>query len=80
VLLLVERHTIVFGFLALKVAWERWSRGVIISPSAAFCLSVITFSVVFPVYGFGVVGSLVMARTQWRWIFLIVAVILLFPL
>ena len=80
VLLLVERHTVVFGFAALNVAWERWSWAVVISPSAAFCLSVIMFSVVFPPCGLGAVGFLVAARAQWRWTLLLVAVILLFPI
>jgi hypothetical protein len=80
VLLLVERHTVVFGFVAFKVAWERWSWAVVMSPSAAFCLSVIVFSVVFPLYGLGTVGSLVAARARWPWTLLLVAVILLFPI
>jgi hypothetical protein len=80
VLLLVERHTVVFALVALKVAWERWSWAVVISPSAAFCLSVIMFSVVFPLYGLSTVGLLVAGRAQWRWTLLLVAVILLFPI
>jgi hypothetical protein len=80
VLLLVERHTILFGFVALKLAWQRWSWGVVISPSADFCLSVIGFSVIFPLYGLGTIGLLVAARQQWRWVLLMTALMLLLPI
>ena len=80
VLLLVEEHTVKFGFIALRVAWERWSWGVVISPSAAFCLSAIVFSVVFPLYGLTTIGFLVAARAQWYWPLLLAAMILLFPI
>jgi len=80
VLLLVEWHTVVYGFMALKLAWQRWDWGVLISPSAAFCLSVIAFSVVWPPFGLGSVAHLVAARRQWRWVIVMIAVILLFPI
>jgi hypothetical protein len=79
VLVLVERHMLVYSFVALKAAWQRWSWGVVISPSAAFCLSVIMFSVLFPLYGLNAVRLLVSERVQWRWTFLLIAVILLLP-
>jgi hypothetical protein len=80
VFLLVERHTVVYGFAALKLAWQRWSWAVLISPSAAFCLGVIAASIIWPLYGLGSVAFLVAARQQWHWVLLIVASILLFPL
>jgi hypothetical protein len=66
VLLLIERHTVVFGLVVLKLAWQRWDWGVLTSPSAGFCLGVIAFSVVFPLYGLGIIGLLVAARQQWQ--------------
>jgi hypothetical protein len=80
VLLVVERHTVVFGFLVQKLWWHRWDWGVSVSPSAAFCQSVIWFSVVFPLIGMWAIGSLVADRQQWRWIILLVVVIFLSPL
>jgi hypothetical protein len=80
VLLLVERHTVVYGFVALKLAWQRWSWGVLISPSAAFCLSVIGTSIIAPLSGLGIVALLVAARQQWRWVLLMVGGILLLPI
>ncbi len=80
VLLLLERHTVVYGFVALKLAWQRWSWGVVLSPSAAFCLSVIMFSVTWPLFGLWSVALLVTARQQWRWVLLMVGVILLLPI
>ena len=79
VLLLIEWHTVAFGFGVLKLAWQRWDWGVLISPSAASCLSVIWFSLVFPLYGLGAIGSLVASRQQWRWILLFAVMILLLP-
>ena len=38
---------IVFGFTALRAAWERWTWAVLFSPSADFCWGVISFSVAF---------------------------------
>lgn len=79
VLLLVERHTVLLGYEALELAWQRWSWGVVISPSADFCLSVIAFSVIFPLYGLVTMGLLVAARQQWRWVLLMTALIVLLP-
>ena len=61
VLLLIEWHTVVFGLVVLKLAWQRWDWGVLISPSSAFCWGVIALSVVFPFYGLDTIGSLVAA-------------------
>lgn len=80
VILLVERHTVVYGFFALKLAWQRWSWAVWFSPSWAFCLGVISFSATFPLFGIGAIGALVASRQQWRWIILLAAVILSFPI
>jgi hypothetical protein len=79
VLLLIELHTVRLAFNLLMLAWERWSWLVLVSPSAAFCGSVIAFSVTFPLNGLGVIAFLVAERQQWRWVFLITAVILLLP-
>jgi hypothetical protein len=79
VLLFIELHTVGLGFNLLKLAWERWSWVVLLSPSGAFFLSVISFSVTFPLFGLGVIGFLVAARQKWRWVLLIAAVILLLP-
>jgi hypothetical protein len=79
VLLLIERHMVVFGFAVLKLAWERWDWGALISPSAAFCWGVVAFSVVFPVYSLGIIGFVVAARQQGRWILLLAVMILLSP-
>ena len=78
-LLLIERHTVAFGLAVLKLAWLRWDWGVLFSPSAAFCWGVIAFSVFFPLYGLGTIGSLVAARQQWRWIHLLAVAILWSP-
>jgi hypothetical protein len=80
VLLLVEQHTVVFGLDVLKLAGKRWDWGALISPSAAFCLSVIVASVVFPLKGMWVIGLLVANRPQWRWIILLAIIIFLSPL
>ena len=50
------------------------------SPSAAFCWGVIAFSIAFPLYGMSTIGALVAARQQWRWVVLLVVVIVLLPL
>jgi hypothetical protein len=80
VLSIVERHTITWAFEALQLAWERWFWGTMISPSAIFCLSVIFASVVWPLYGLGLVANLAATRQQWRWVFLIAGAILLLPI
>jgi hypothetical protein len=79
-LLIVERHMVVFGFTALRAAWERRTWSVLFSPSAAFCWGVIAFSIAFPLCGIGIMGALVAARQQWRWVILLAVVILLLPL
>jgi len=80
VLLVIEWHTLGLGFTVLKIVWQRWSWGVLISPSAAFCLGVIAFSVAFPLYGMTTIGLLVAERQQWHWTILLVAMILLSPI
>ena len=79
-LLIVERHMVVFGFTALRAAWERWTWAVLFSPSAAFCWGVIAFSVAFPLYAMGTIGALVAVRRQWHWVILLAVVVLLPPL
>jgi hypothetical protein len=79
VLLLIERHMVVYAFLVLKLGWQRWTWGGLLSPSMALCIGVICASVVGPLYGLGSVASLVAARQQWRWAILLIVVILLFP-
>jgi hypothetical protein len=76
----VERHTVTWAFGALRLAWERWFWGTMISPSAVFCFSVIFASVVWPIYGLASVAYLVAAKQQWPWILLIIGAIVLLPL
>lgn len=45
VLLLVELHTMHLAFAVLKLGYQRWDWGGLISPSAAFCLTVIAISI-----------------------------------
>jgi hypothetical protein len=44
----VEIHEIHIGFLAIKMAVQRWSWGGLFSPSAYFCFSIVLSSVWFP--------------------------------
>ena len=79
VLAFVERHTVSYAFLLVKLGWHRWTWGALVSPSAAFCLSVIATSIIWPLYGLGIVAFLVTAKQQWRWVLLMIAGILLLP-
>jgi hypothetical protein len=78
-LLFVEQHTVLHAFRIVKLAWQRWSWGVLFSPSAAFCLGVIAFSIIWPLRSLALVGFLAAAKNQWRWVLLIVGTTLIFP-
>jgi hypothetical protein len=79
-LLLIERRMVVYAITALMAGWERWTWAVLLSPSAAFCWSVIAFSVAFPLYAITAIAALVAKRQKWRWVILLTVVILLLPL
>jgi hypothetical protein len=79
VLLLVERHTVVYGLATQEISWQRWVWAALFSPSAAFCLSVIFFSVVFPLTGMWAIGLAAAERQQWRFIILMAIIIFLSP-
>ena len=51
VLLLAERHTVEHALIICRLAYQRWSWGAILSPSAYFCVGVIVASVSWPIYG-----------------------------
>src|SRR5215470_8185849 len=72
VLALVERHTITYAFAILKLGWQRWSWGVLFSPSAFFCLHVIAASVIWPIFGLVSVALLVATRRPWRYSLLLI--------
>lgn len=57
VLAMVEWHTLRYALAALRLWWDRWDWGVLISPSAAFCLSTVLASVLIPIGG--VIGATV---------------------
>src|ERR1700722_1363603 len=75
----VEWHTVRFGWVALKLAWERWLWAAVFSPSAVFCLNIIFFSVAAPFIGLLGIGALIEARQNRVWIPLIILLILLLP-
>jgi len=79
VLAVSEAHTLHFAFLALKLAWQRWSWEVVLSPSAFFCFSVMFASVVWPIIGLVVIAALVTQRQRWGRVILTIVVLLLFP-
>ncbi len=51
VLLRPEGHALAHAWRLGRVAHQRWSWAVLISPSAYFCLSVVMASVWWPIYG-----------------------------
>jgi hypothetical protein len=79
VLLLAERHTVLFGLSLTNLAWHRWSWGALFSPSAAFCLSVILFSVFVPLRILLVVYLLVLAKQPWSWVIFLSLAVLVLP-
>ena len=68
-----------FAVIALKLAWQRWSWEVVLSPSAFFCFSVMFASVVWPIIGLVVIAALVTQRQRWGRVILTIVVLLLFP-
>lgn len=60
VLFFVEGHTAPNAFRLLKLGYQRWSWGGLISPSTFFCLSMIAASVCFPVQWLVIAAGLIM--------------------
>jgi hypothetical protein len=79
VLSLVEWHMIHYALAFLKLGWQRWTWGSLISPSADFCVTVMAASVVLPVFGLVFVAVLVAARQRWRYLVLLIVGIFLLP-
>jgi hypothetical protein len=78
VLAVVERHTVDFALAIIYLFWRRWLWSVLLSPSAAFCLTVVTASVVLPLLGLVVVALIVGGgRRPLYSIFVIVGIFLL---
>src|SRR5438132_4984930 len=50
-LVIVEVHTVPYGFSVAKIAVKRWDWGGFISPSAYFCWTVVLSSVLMPING-----------------------------
>lgn len=82
VLWVVERHTIEHGFVLCRLAYQRWSWGALFSPSAYFCLSVIAFSVYFPIESIVWMWSLASAdglKRRYAYLCLLLVVVFLLP-
>jgi hypothetical protein len=70
VLLLVERHTVSYAFLLLKLAYHRWTWGALLSPSADFCLGIIATSVVLPLQGLVLIYVIaIQSKVRRRWLY-----------
>ena len=80
VLTLVERHTVVHAHWLGKLAYQRWSWGVLVSPSAYFCWCVILASVFWPLYGLLAIAAMVKTRGRYVRVVLLAVAILVFPL
>lgn len=59
VILGVELHTVEYAVRLLKLAYQRWSWGVLFSPSAFFCVGVMETTVDWPLRGLWLVAGLV---------------------
>ncbi len=85
VLLVVELHTATFAFTILKLGYHRWTWGGLISPSAAFCLTVIAISIWWPILGLLFIALLVKSADklqvgqQWLYSVLLIIGIFLLP-
>jgi len=84
VLLFVELHTVKYAFKLLKLGFQRWEWGVLFSPSAYLCLSIVVISVDWPIRGLFSVASLVRFNNDLnadrRWLYLLVLIIGIFLL
>ena len=72
VLLVVEVHTVHLAFAVLKLGYQRWDWGGLISPSAAFCLTVIAISIWWPILGLWFIALLVKSaklKASQRWLY-----------
>lgn len=87
VLLLVERHTLLYAWQVLKLGYARWRWFALFSPSADFCISAILFSVWWPFWGLAAVYRVFTAGNKntlgKRYLYsliIAVAIFFLFPL
>jgi hypothetical protein len=73
VLSLIERHLVTYAFAIVKLGYQRWSWGALLSLSADFCLSLILISVRWPLLGLLFLAFLVKAGNQLkasqRWVY-----------
>jgi len=87
VLMFVEQHTITYSLRIIRLGWQRWDWGGLISPSAYFCESVVFASVAYPIYGLIGAAGLLSSRTsgaagagsQYLKAFLLIAAVLVLP-
>jgi len=82
VLWVVERHSIEHGFVLCKLAYQRWSWWALVSPSAYFCVSVVSFSIYFPINSIVLISSLIAAdglKRRYVYVCLLVAAVFLLP-
>jgi hypothetical protein len=57
VLIFVEGHTVPYAWQLAKLARKRWTWGVFFSPSAYFCMGVISVSIAWPLMGLALVSN-----------------------
>jgi hypothetical protein len=77
VLLLVERHTVIYAIEVAKMTYRRWDWGALISPSAAICDAVVATSVALPILGILLIPSLVKTKRSGSAALLLIAIFLL---
>ena len=59
VLLVIELHTVDYVIGILKLSYQRWTWGVLFSPSADFCAFVMIYAVWWPLLGLWLIALLV---------------------
>jgi hypothetical protein len=79
-LLLVESHTVSYALRIIMLGWQRWSFAALFSPSAAFCLTMIVASIVWPLLGLWFVALRVATRQSWLYSVLLIMGIFVLPL
>lgn len=85
VVFVVERHMVLYAFVAFKFAYQRWSWAALISPSTYFCLSTIVSSIWGPLRVLKFIprlitlGDEVGIKHRYLYSFLLAAAIFLFP-
>jgi hypothetical protein len=84
ILLVVELHTAHLAFVVLKLGYQRWDWGGLISPSAAFCLTVIAISIWWPILSLWFVTLLVKSadnmKASQRWLYSVLLIVGIFLL